>query len=108
MTFYRYMMMMTVDDKDRAYTIAESMVQRGLAALAEVSSPVATFYHWDVRGQDKVLSDLEWRVILFTSCEKSDVERVLLEMHSGSVPRVISIDISTDSGFAAYMGRYLL
>ncbi len=108
MIFHGYMMMMTVDDKDRAYAIAETMIQRKLAAFAEVSSPVATFYRWNVKGEDKVLSDLEWRVILFTSRERTEVEKALLEMHSGSVPKVISVSMEPDQGFADYMARHLM
>ena len=69
----------TVDSSEEAKRIARLLVERRLAACAQVSGPVTSAYWWD----DEVQTDEEWYCVLKTRAD-----------HYGAVERrgVVAVD----------------
>ena len=86
--------MTTTDSLDEARSIAAALVDRKLAACAQISS-IQSFYTWQGTLQD----DAEFRILIKTTDERyADVEAAILELHSYDLPAVIAFDIARAYG----------
>ncbi len=80
----------TIDSQEKAENIAKSIVEMKLAACAQVSGPIKSFYWW----QGKVEHSDEWYIILKTTDEKFDqLEKTIKELHPYKVPEIIAHEI---------------
>lgn len=74
----------TVGDLAEARRIAQALVERRLAACAQISE-IESFYTWD----GSVQNDKELRLLLKTTSERYDaVELAIREMHSYELPAI--------------------
>ncbi|MDP6447356.1 MAG: divalent-cation tolerance protein CutA [Pirellulaceae bacterium] len=79
-----------VSSQDDARRIAGAMVERGLAACAQVSGPVDSVYRW----QGQIEAAAEWVCTLKTTARNYDqVEQLILELHPYEVPQVIATPV---------------
>ena len=86
--------MTTTDSRDEARSIAATLVERKLAACAQVSS-IQSFYTW----QGDVRNDDEFRVLVKTTAERyADVEAAILELHSSELPAIVAFGIGQSYG----------
>ena len=82
--------MTTTDSRDEARAIAAALVERRLAACAQISS-IQSFYTWEGEVQD----DDEFRVLIKTTGDRyADVEAAILELHSYDLPAIVAFDIT--------------
>ncbi|RNL85842.1 divalent-cation tolerance protein CutA [Halostreptopolyspora alba] len=88
----------TTDTRASAGAIARSVIERRLAACAQVVGPITSFFRWE----NEVQEDEEWMVVLKTAADRlSDLTAHLLEVHPYDVPEVISVPI--DGGNPEYL-----
>jgi len=86
--------MTTTDSLDEARSIAAALVERRLAACAQIAS-IQSFYTW----QGAVQNDDEFRILIKTTAERyADVEAAILEMHSYDLPAIVAFDFAQAYG----------
>ena len=86
--------MTTTDSLDEARLISATLVERKLAACAQVSS-IQSYYRWE----DAVQNDAEFRILLKTTDERyAEVEAAILELHSYDLPAIVAFDITQAYG----------
>jgi len=86
--------MTTTDSADEARAIASALVERKLAACAQISS-IQSYYTW----QGAVRNDDEFRILVKTTEDRyTDVEAAILELHSYDLPAVVAFDITRAYG----------
>jgi periplasmic divalent cation tolerance protein len=80
----------TVDDEGRAASIAQTVVEEGLAACAQVQGPILSIYRW----QGSIKRSTEWYCHFKTTRPQVDrLRTLLLQLHPYDVPEVIVIPI---------------
>jgi periplasmic divalent cation tolerance protein len=82
---------MTAGSEDEAATIANAVVEEGLAACSNIVGGVRSIYTWKGRLSDEgeVLCIFKTRKKLFERLKKR-----IRELHSYEVPEVIAVDIA--------------
>jgi periplasmic divalent cation tolerance protein len=77
----------TVGSLDEARAMARALVQRKLAACAQISQ-IESFYHW----QGTLQNDTEFRVLFKTTGERYvAVEAAIRELHSYELPAIHAV-----------------
>ena len=77
----------TVASRAEAQSLAQALVQRRLAACAQITQ-IDSIYRW----QGQVRSDAECRIIIKTTRERyAQVEQAILEMHSYELPAIHAV-----------------
>jgi periplasmic divalent cation tolerance protein len=80
----------TVGGRDEAERLARTLVERGLAACAQISA-IDSFYAWD----GGVQHDAELRVLFKVASAAYDaVERAIRELHSYQLPAIHAIPVA--------------
>ncbi|QSX29622.1 divalent-cation tolerance protein CutA [Shewanella cyperi] len=95
---YALLVLTTCPDKDTAVSIADVLVQEGLAACVQISAPVQSVYRW----QGKVC--IETEVQLFIKCHTSGYDALqqrLLSLHPYELPEIIALKL--DRGLPGYL-----
>ena len=88
----------TTDDRDQADLIARRMVERRLAACAQLVGPIHSTYWW----KGRVESSEEWLCLLKTRRTLFDrLREAIAEAHPYEVPEIIATPIV--AGHGAYM-----
>jgi periplasmic divalent cation tolerance protein len=79
----------TVGSRDEACTLARSLVERGLAACAQISA-IESYYAW----QGAVEHGAEFRVLFKVAAAAYDAtERAIRELHSYELPAIHAIPV---------------
>lgn len=79
----------TVPDEAEGTALAEQLVERGLAACAQLLPKMTSFYMWDGAMQ----RDPEHLMLIKTTGEKwEQVRKFLTEHHSYTVPEIVAIE----------------
>ena len=74
----------TIDNREEAQSLAHTVVERRLAACAQVSE-IQSFYTWN----DAVQNEKEYRVLFKTVDDKyQDVEDAIRELHTYELPAI--------------------
>lgn len=90
------LVMTTVATREQAQTLARAMVERGLAACAQITA-IESLYRW----QGRIEHDAEWRLLFKTRAALyRALEAALLENHPYEVPAIHAI--ATVRAHAAY------
>ena len=80
----------TIDSREAAQKIAETLVSRRLAACVQVSGPITSTYWW----QGKMEQAEEWLCTAKTRRELYDqLEQAVREVHSYDVPEILAVSI---------------
>ena len=80
----------TVDSEEKGHALAAGAVERRVAACAQVSGAVRSFYRWE----GAVQSDPEWQVLFKTTAARYDaLEAYLREAHDYDVPEIIATPV---------------
>ncbi|MDF1556958.1 MAG: divalent-cation tolerance protein CutA [ANME-2 cluster archaeon] len=86
----------TTGSMDEARKIARTLVEMKLAACVNLF-PIISIYRWD-----SIQEDNEVAMVIKTTYEQiADIERIVKEMHSYTVPCIISFSI--DGGSREYL-----
>lgn len=81
----------TVDGREGAERLAGSVVEHHLAACAQVSGPIRSFYRWE----NAVQSDEEWMVVIKTAADRlDDLVAHLVEAHPYDVPEIAAVPVT--------------
>ncbi|WP_017599152.1 divalent-cation tolerance protein CutA [Nocardiopsis lucentensis] len=88
----------TVDSREGAERVARSLIEHRLAACAQVSGPITSFYRWE----GEVQTDEEWMVVAKTSADRVDgLTAHVVEVHPYDVPEVVAVPVTR--GNASYL-----
>ena len=88
----------TTETKDQAQRIAQAVVEKRLAACAQIVGPISSTYWW----KGKVESADEWMCLMKTRNDLfADLERAIREIHPYEVPEIVAVPIV--AGSASYM-----
>ena len=80
----------TVGSLEQARMLARELVQRRLAACAQIC-PIESFYHW--RGE--LQNEPEFRVLLKTSAERYDeLESAIRSLHPYELPAIYALAVA--------------
>ena len=86
----------TMDDRDSARRLARELVQRKLAACAQIDE-VESFYTW----QHELQNEAEWRVMFKTTLASyPDAEAAIRELHPYELPAIYAVAL--EQVFAPY------
>ncbi len=85
----------TTESREDAERLARSLVEERLAACAQVSGPMTSWYWWEGRLE----SAEEWLLRLKTSTAAYPrLEARLVELHPYSVPQVVALPVEAAYG----------
>lgn len=88
----------TVDSEEAANQIARSVVERRIAACAQVLGPITSTYWWE----GAIESSQEWLcMIKSTESRFAALEAAIREHHPYDVPEILAMPIS--DGSSAYL-----
>lgn len=88
----------TVDTRDGAERVARSVIEHRLAACAQVSGPITSFYRWEGRVQ----ADEEWMVVIKTAADRlDDLVAHVDGVHPYDVPEIVAVPVT--GGNPAYL-----
>lgn len=80
----------TIDSEERARAIADTLVERGLAACVQISE-IDSVYSW----QGAVQKDCEYRLVAKTLASRyADVEAAIRELHSYDLPGIYAVPLT--------------
>lgn len=80
----------TIDSEERARAMAESLVQRRLAACVQISA-IDSVYEW----QGAIENDREYRLMAKTLASRyADIEAAIRELHSYDLPAIYAIELT--------------
>jgi periplasmic divalent cation tolerance protein len=88
----------TTDDRREAEEIAQMLVERELAACAQITGPITSIYRWE----GAVERAEEWLVLAKTSAGRYQaLEDAIEAAHSYEVPEIVAVPI--ERGSEAYL-----
>ena len=80
----------TVGDRAEARQLARTVIERRLAACAQISE-IESFYYWE----DAVQNDPEWRLLFKTTAEGYPaLEQAIRELHSYDLPAIHALPVT--------------
>ena len=80
----------TLDSQEQAQKLAQTLVERRLAACVQVLGPIDSTYFW----QSKLEQSQEWLCLAKTTQLKfAALEEAILEMHPYDVPEILATPI---------------
>jgi len=97
--------MTTVESHGDAEKIALSMVQKRLAACAQVIGPLKSYFHWQgaIDQSEEYLCLLKSRRDLF-----AELEKVLVRIHPYEVPEIVAVPlVSVGAGYLGWLAAEL-
>ncbi len=84
----------TVNSLEEAQRIAETCVEQRLAACAQISGPITSYYIWE----DEQCCESEWLVSMKTmKILEQKLMKFISSMHSYETPELISVQVETVS-----------
>ena len=88
----------TTPSEEEGKSLAHALIEARLAACVQVTSPIHAIYRW----KGDVYDEPEWQLWIKTASDKvAELIEWLPKHHSGEVPELIIIPIST--GLPAYL-----
>lgn len=88
----------TAARRDEADKIARGLVERRLAACAQVIGPIKSLYHW----KGAIEADEEWLCLVKSRAELfGQIEQAIRELHAYETPEIIAVPII--AGSARYL-----
>ena len=80
----------TIDSEERARAMAESLVERKLAACVQISA-IDSVYEW----QGTIQNDREYRLMAKTLASRyADIEAAIRDLHTYDLPAIYAIELT--------------
>jgi len=80
----------TINDRSKAREIAETLLNKKLAACVQISGPATSLYRWEGR----IVEDEEWLLIVKSSSEHySELEEQVKKVHVYEVPEILAVSV---------------
>ncbi|MGB0637777.1 MAG: divalent-cation tolerance protein CutA [Myxococcota bacterium] len=93
-----HMVFMTAPDEAVASSIGRAVVEKGLAACANLIPGVRSIYRW----QGEICDDGEWLVLFKTTDEQLEsLRETIIDLHPYECPEVLVVDV--DGGAPDYL-----
>ncbi|MEW8028309.1 MAG: divalent-cation tolerance protein CutA [Candidatus Thiodiazotropha sp.] len=80
----------TAPDRETALKLSRSLLEQGLAACVNITSPVTSVYHWQGRLEQ---SDEILLLIKTTKQQYQNVEAMLRAQHPYELPEIIAVPV---------------
>jgi periplasmic divalent cation tolerance protein len=95
----------TTETKDQAQRIAQVVVEKRLAACAQIVGPISSTYWW----KGKIETAGEWLCLMKSRNDLfTDLEQAIREIHPYEVPEIIAMPIAAGSaGYLKWLGEEL-
>ena len=95
----------TVDSHAGALAIARRLVERKLAACAQVSGPITSAYWWE----GAVQTDEEWYCVIKTRADRyDDVEEEIVAAHPYDEPEILAVPVvAGSSGYLQWVQEWV-
>ena len=93
----------TVDTREEALRIGKLLVERKLAACAQVAGPITSAYWWD----GAVQTDEEWYCVAKTREDRyGEVEREISATHPYDEPEILAVPVvAGSSGYLRWVAQ---
>jgi periplasmic divalent cation tolerance protein len=88
----------TVPDRETALKLSRSLLEQGLAACVNLTSPITSVYHWQGELQE---SEEILLLIKTTKQHYKNVEAMLREQHPYELPEIIAVPV--EQGLEDYL-----
>ena len=97
---------MTAEKKEEAENIASAMVEKRLAACAQLLGPIRSTYWWE----EKIETSDEWLCIMKSRKDLFEkLEKAIREMHPYDVPEIVALPIVAGSrDYLKWLGQETL
>ena len=83
---------MTAEKKEKAENIASAMVEKRLAACAQLLGPIRSTYWWE----EKIETSEEWLCIMKSRKDLFEkLEKAIREMHPYATPEIVALPITS-------------
>jgi periplasmic divalent cation tolerance protein len=94
---------MTAEKKEEAESIAGAVVEKRLAACAQVLGPIRSTYWWE----DKLETSDEWLCVMKTRKDLFEkLEEAIREVHAYDVPEIVAVPIvSGNQDYLKWLGE---
>ena len=80
----------TINDRTKAKEIAETLLNKKLAACVQISGPATSLYRWE----GKIVEDEEWLLIAKSSREHyGELEEQVKKVHVYEVPEILAVPV---------------
>lgn len=80
----------TVDTEEGARRVARALIEHQVAACAQVSGPITSFYRWE----GEVQNDPEWIVVIKTTADRLETLTArILDVHPYDVPEIVAVPV---------------
>ena len=95
----------TTENKEEAQLIAGKVVERRLAACAQIIGPVKSIYWWEGEMEESE----EWLCLIKSSAALFErLETAVREIHPYETPEIVAVPITAGSaGYLAWLGESL-
>ena len=96
------LMLTTLPSREAAQALAREVVQRRLAACAQIQA-IDSIYRW----QGEVCEDPEWRLLLKTTQgRQAELAALVADLHPYELPSLLSLPVHwTEPAFAAWIAE---
>ena len=96
------LMLTTLPSREAAQALAREVVQRRLAACAQIQA-VESLYHW----QGELCEDAEWRLLLKTTqARQAALAALVADLHPYELPALLSLPVQwVEPAFAAWIAE---
>ena len=80
----------TIDEKEKAQSLARSLVESRLAACVQVRGPISSTYRW----KGSIETAEEWQCVAKSRRDLFDrIQRAVSDLHSYEVPEILALPI---------------
>lgn len=93
----------TIDSQQKAATVAETLLQKRLAACVQIIGPIQSHYWWQGRQEQSE----EWLCVAKTRQELYPaVESAIRQVHCYQTPEILAVPILTGyEGYLTWLGQ---
>ena len=90
----------TCPDEETARSIARAVVDRRLAACAQISGPIRSIYRWE----DEIAEDEEWLLTMKSRAGRFDeIEAAVRALHPYDLPAIVGIPARASGDVAGWI-----
>lgn len=90
----------TVDQQEKARSLAKQLLQLRLAACVQIEGPIESHFWW----KGDMAQDLEWRLVMKTTPSATEALVTWLAAHHGyETPQIVILSASGSEGYEQWL-----